>query len=193
LGVSPSWLPHWPFALEAQWPPFSFEPCLYCPNPTIPCLYTIHVLCILLLKYICFILHNYYLSTVELVNKNVWDIAKMCCTTFCVSQIFPVCVCQVLSVPCVLPLIICWVAGSLWGVPQIQHCHTQHSTLYTPHPHSYSTHSRTFEHNQFFLSTLIFSIHSDRFSFGWAKKFPCMKKFNYYNKSIYYNKNIKQS
>ena len=62
---------------------------------------------------------------------------------------------------------------TLAGVPQIRHCHTPHSTLHTPHPHSCSTHSKNFVHTQifsstlksfcphsFFWSTLPFSIHS---------------------------------
>ena len=36
------------------------------------------------------------------------------------------------------------------GVPQIRHCHSQQSTLYTPHSHSHSTHSNFPVHTHFF-------------------------------------------
>ena len=43
------------------------------------------------------------------------------------------------------------------GVPQIiRHCHTQHSTLHTPHPQSCSTHSKFFVHTHIFVHTPIF-------------------------------------
>ena len=46
------------------------------------------------------------------------------------------------------------------GVPQIRHCHSQQSTLHTPHSHTHSTHSNFPVHSHFFWPTLIFFVHT---------------------------------